>query len=573
MMFLQAERMFLGFVLCVSGALGAERSVCVLKGSSVSLTCFAENPAAPTSWHYLKENKTLRVIKEISPSVTYNITEDGTLTIRDVKKSDEYSFCCQKSGGECTENRTKLHVAELQVKVFPASEGQKVTLMCSSSCSLTESPAAFIWYQNGEFLYEDWSPWYQELVSSDQAVRYSCAIKGYEDLRAPDVSVDFINSDCFGVTYSNSEMCPEKLKSAEGPCSITYPREVRVEMLTETNYVTLTCNTSCPAADAHTAFTWNWNRKAFMDCTSQDIMLFKSDDYVSCAVKNNEYVHSDEICTKSGNVNYVSRSLCVLEGASVNISSKYTKEYPAISDLLLWYKIKRDMKEEADVTAMEAGGRVEHNMNKYEHTLTINNLMKNDSGEYMFTLNKYHMCEQPDLLGAILVVTGLKVTMTPSDVVTKGQKVTLTCSTSCPLSEETTYLWFFNEQPLSLSGGHNKQVVLNPVRSWHAGKYSCAIRTPQNISSTLEVLTVRDGVNTAIVAMNITKLVFLLLLPLVGCKLYLMLRKRKTATHTAKPSEKVETEEVTMSQHEIVPLTDRNPRPEREPKDRQQDIV
>uniref|UniRef100_A0A096M1T3 Ig-like domain-containing protein n=1 Tax=Poecilia formosa TaxID=48698 RepID=A0A096M1T3_POEFO len=373
------------------------RSVCVLKGSSVSLTCFAENPAAPTSWHYLKENKTLRVIKEISPSVTYNITEDGTLTIRDVKKSDEYSFCCQKSGGECTENRTKLHVAgvisELQVKVFPASEGQKVTLMCSSSCSLTESPAAFIWYQNGEFLYEDWSPWYQELVSSDQAVRYSCAIKGYEDLRAPDVSVDFINSDCFGVTYSN-------------------------------------------------------------------------------------------------------RSLCVLEGASVNISSKYTKEYPAISDLLLWYKIKRDMKEEADVTAMEAGGRVEHNMNKYEHTLTINNLMKNDSGEYMFTLNKYHMCEQPDLLGAILVVTGssLKVTMTPSDVVTKGQKVTLTCSTSCPLSEETTYLWFFNEQPLSLSGGHNKQVVLNPVRSWHAGKYSCAIRTPQNISSTLEVLTVRGPV-------------------------------------------------------------------------------
>uniref|UniRef100_A0A3P9MSD6 Ig-like domain-containing protein n=1 Tax=Poecilia reticulata TaxID=8081 RepID=A0A3P9MSD6_POERE len=84
-------------------------------------------------------------------------------------------------------------------------------------------------------------------------------------------------------------------------------------------------------------------------------------------------------------------------------------------------------------------------------------------------------------------VPGLKVTMTPSDVVTKGQRVTLTCSTSCPLSEETTYLWFFNEQPLSLSGGHNKQVVLNPVRSRHAGNYSCAISTPQNISSTLEV--------------------------------------------------------------------------------------
>ncbi|XP_054897567.1 B-cell receptor CD22-like [Poeciliopsis prolifica] len=576
MQLLKAGQMFLGFILCVSGALGAERGICVLKGSSVNLTCFAENPAAPNTWCYLKENKTMCVVKEISEisaSVTYNITEDGTLTIRDVKKSDEHSFCCQESCREC-KNRTKLHVADLQVKVFPASEGQKVTLMCSSSCSLTESPAAFIWYQNGEFLYEDWSPWYQELVSSDQAVRYSCAVKGFEDLRAPDVSVDFIHPDCFSVTYLNGEMCPEKLKSAEAPCSITYPRDVRVEMLPKTDYVTLICKTSCPSADAHTAFTWYWNRKAFRDCTSQDIMLFESEDYVSCAVKNNEYMHSDEICTNSATVNYVSRSLCVLEGAAVNISSKYTKSHSSHPTLLSWYKLKRDMNEEIDVTIMEAGGRLEHhNIDHYEHTLTINNLMKNDSGEYMFTLNKYLISEQPDLLGAILVVTGLKVTMTPSDMVTKGQRVTLTCSTSCPLSEETTYMWFFNEEPLSLTGGHNKQVVLNPVRRHHAGNYSCAvIRSPQNISSTVKLLTVRDGDKTATAAMNITKIVFLLLLPLVGCKLYLMLRKRKTATRRVKASENVATEEVT-SQYESLPLTDRNARAAGGLEDRQQDIV
>lgn len=99
--------------VCVKGALGAERSICVLKGSSVNLTCFAKDPAAPKSWYYLKENKTLRVMKEISEisaSFTYNVTEDGTLTIRDVHKSDGYSFCCQESYRECLENRTKLHV-------------------------------------------------------------------------------------------------------------------------------------------------------------------------------------------------------------------------------------------------------------------------------------------------------------------------------------------------------------------------------------------------------------------------------------------------------------------------------
>ncbi len=80
-------------------------------------------------------------------------------------------------------------IPDLQVKVIPATEGQTVTLMCSTSCPLTENPAAYIWYKNREFLYQDWSPWYQQLVSSEEAVRYSCAIKGYEDLRAPEVSV------------------------------------------------------------------------------------------------------------------------------------------------------------------------------------------------------------------------------------------------------------------------------------------------------------------------------------------------------------------------------------------------
>ena len=80
-------------------------------------------------------------------------------------------------------------ISDLQVKVFPSTEGQTVTLICSSSCPLTENPAAYMWYKNREFLYQDSSPWYQQLVSSEKAVRYSCAIKGYEHLRAPEVSV------------------------------------------------------------------------------------------------------------------------------------------------------------------------------------------------------------------------------------------------------------------------------------------------------------------------------------------------------------------------------------------------
>lgn len=82
-----------------------------------------------------------------------------------------------------------LFMSVLQVKVFPTTDGQTVTLMCTTTCALTDKPAAYIWYRNSELLYQDSSPWYPEIVTSDKTVRYSCAIKGYKALRAPAVTV------------------------------------------------------------------------------------------------------------------------------------------------------------------------------------------------------------------------------------------------------------------------------------------------------------------------------------------------------------------------------------------------
>uniref|UniRef100_A0A8C9WWI2 Ig-like domain-containing protein n=1 Tax=Sander lucioperca TaxID=283035 RepID=A0A8C9WWI2_SANLU len=78
---------------------------------------------------------------------------------------------------------------------------------------------------------------------------------------------------------------------------------------------------------------------------------------------------------------------------------------------------------------------------------------------------------------------GLRVKFTPSAVVTEGQRVTLSCSTSCPLTDNTTYIWYFNSRPLTQTEKQNKHLVLDPVSSQHAGKYSCAVKTLRNISS------------------------------------------------------------------------------------------
>ncbi len=85
-------------------------------------------------------------------------------------------------------------------------------------------------------------------------------------------------------------------------------------------------------------------------------------------------------------------------------------------------------------------------------------------------------------------LSGLKVKFTPSAVVTEGHRVTLICSTSCPLTDNTNYIWSRNNQPLPER--QHKHLVLDPVSSEHAGNYSCAIKTPLDIRSRVKTLTV-----------------------------------------------------------------------------------
>ncbi|XP_039469140.1 sialoadhesin-like [Oreochromis aureus] len=408
MPFRNACRLFVGVIIYISGVNGGETRICALKGSSVDLHCSHQHLTSSTKWFTIqwKGNYVQSELSVDGQRVTYNMSEEKntTLTISDLRESDANAYCCMKTTDSpqlCWLNRISLQVvAGLQVKVIPATEGQTVTLMCSSSCPLTEKPAAYIWYKNREFLYEDWSPWYQELLSSEEAVTYSCAVKGYEDLRAPEVSVDSITETCFSVTYAYGDMCSYKQTSVDEPCSITYPR----------------------------------GRVAYQD-----------------------------------------------------------------------------------------------NM-KNKHILTINNLKKNDSGGYTFKYKRDHEgWTQSDLPGVFLIVTELRVKMNPSAVVTEGQRVTLTCSTSCPLTDNTNYIWYLNSRPLTPRENQNKHLILDPVSREDAGSYSCAVKTNKDISSAPKTLTVQSitGTWTPAAAGVSAALLLLILLTVCWCR-----RKKRTSSQS-----------------------------------------
>ncbi|KAI3352536.1 hypothetical protein L3Q82_005484 [Scortum barcoo] len=476
---------------------GRANSICALKGSSVDLPCSAVHHTSSMKWYFEQWKGSERLLNEIPADedrVTYNMLEEShfTLTIKDLRESDAKFYCCKETTDNkenCQQNTIQLHVTDLQVKVIPSTEGQTVTLMCSTSCALTENPAAYIWYKNGEFLYEDWSPWYQQLVSSDKSVRYSCAIKGYEDLRAPEVSVDSVTSTCFNVTYAKGRMYSYKQTSEEEPCSITYPRADDVFLIPNRN----TC--------------------------SKDSIQFGP-----CL----EDLHSAEVCgndTNCWSVNYVSRRICALSGSSVNISSEHSHPVNQQPKSKLWYKIQRGGKEDGE-ELMKAAGRLKYRDMKNHHILTINNLKKKDSAEYTFRLQtEFNEEKQSDSPGVTLVVTGLKVTLAPSAVVTEGQRVTLSCSTSCPLTDNTNYIWKLNSRPLTPPQNQNKHLVLDPVSSQHEGRYSCAVKTDtREIISAEETLTVQTEKQTAAAAAGVCA-VLLVLIPLAVC---LWIRRKRT---------------------------------------------
>ncbi|KAJ8287507.1 hypothetical protein COCON_G00001660 [Conger conger] len=82
-----------------------------------------------------------------------------------------------------------LSFSALQVRVNPGSvtEGQSVTLTCSTTCTLTGSPA-FTWFRDGSPL-SFTTQRHQLTASSEDGGTYSCAVKGSELLPSPAVAL------------------------------------------------------------------------------------------------------------------------------------------------------------------------------------------------------------------------------------------------------------------------------------------------------------------------------------------------------------------------------------------------
>uniref|UniRef100_A0A8C7KJH0 Ig-like domain-containing protein n=1 Tax=Oncorhynchus kisutch TaxID=8019 RepID=A0A8C7KJH0_ONCKI len=593
--------------VCVQGqrcyrVTNTKRRICVLKGSTVDISCTYVGYYSTTSSFWFRSDKSTPEDLTTDPGyagrVEYTGTYKGPFTLRitDLREEDsaEYRFTFKTDNFDWGHSfpGTTLSVTDLQVKVTPAVEGQK-TLTCITTCTLTDNPT-YIWYKNGQRLDESTSPQYKDPVYSNYGDSYSCAVKGHEDHHSPAVCV--VGESCMNVTYTHQSICALKGSTVDISCFYTHPSwhnvtevswfnkwesgvtkdlslnpeyadrveyhrqtekdstlritdlresdsteykfkfttdearwgssfpgttltvtgfQVEVTPKWSSEYKTLTCITTCTLSNPNPIYIWYKNGQHLDESTSpqyKDPVSSNHDDSYSCAVKGHEDLLSPAVCVQGQScyrVTYTKRRICVLKGSTVDISCTYVGYYSTTSSF--WFRSDKSTPE--DLTRVPGyAGRVEHTGTyRGPSSLRITDLREEDSAEYRFTFKTNNFEWGHSFPGTTLSVTGLQVNVTPA---VEGQK-TLTCITTCTLTDNPTYIWYKNGQRLDEPTSQQYSSNILVVLGHSVDSYSCTVEHHEDLHS--PAVWKQTSVLTAAVGIIVVVLVLILCLSGLMC--------------------------------------------------------
>ncbi|XP_070959165.1 neural cell adhesion molecule 2-like [Oncorhynchus clarkii lewisi] len=218
----------------------AELTICALQGQTVKVRCL-HPPNTRSEYQHLYWFKKKQMRKWRDKTIPEDLSTDpeykGRLTfggrsffeIRDVRKSDEgvyrFRFKAESFGWINSVPGIKLIVTNLQIKKDSVTNGQGVKLTCTTNCTLSDDPA-YIWYRNAKTVpHTNTFSLSLNSVNSRYTGSYSCAIKGYEDLRAPAVC---LQRNCLDVSYTPKTICGFPGSYVDLPCTYTFPRGLNI---------------------------------------------------------------------------------------------------------------------------------------------------------------------------------------------------------------------------------------------------------------------------------------------------------------------------------------------------------
>ncbi|XP_031677502.1 B-cell receptor CD22 isoform X6 [Oncorhynchus kisutch] len=359
------------------------------------------------------------------------------------------------------------------VKSVCALKGSSVDMRCPvpSVTQVTE----IVWFNTWLNPYDlRWDPKYDGRVEYSGTTEKDCILR-ITDLRQSDITT-------YHFRYKTNQYSEWKY-SYGFTLSLT---DLKVERIYHNK---LTCSTTCTLTDNPT-YIWYKNGQHLDESTSPQYKYSVSSNYdnsYSCAVKGHEDLHSPAVCVQGQSCNtvtYTKRTICALKGSTVYISCTYDSGYDTVKSSL-WFSPKQRSRWSDKLTPEDLtrdpgyAGRVEYpDKERWRYTghstLRISNLREEDSAEYRFTFKTYYFEWGHSFPGTTLSVTGLQVKVTPA---AEGQK-TLTCITTCTLTDNPTYIWYKN--------GQNVQGVSSPmysISSENADSYFCAVKGHEDLSS------------------------------------------------------------------------------------------
>uniref|UniRef100_A0A6Q2XX88 Ig-like domain-containing protein n=1 Tax=Esox lucius TaxID=8010 RepID=A0A6Q2XX88_ESOLU len=399
------------------------QSICALKGSTVDLSCYYSYPSGYTvktpEWYYWKDGNNTKISDNSTSRVSYhgNKVNDCTLRITDLREEDSasyyFSFTTGKSGKPGSSVYLTVTDVVLEMEPTSVSEGNRVTLTCTSKCSLDPNPE-YSWYKNGQPIENTNTNSTVHIlsVSSEDAGKYSCGVKGHEAVRSPEKTLD--------VTYAPKNTSVSVSPSGE---------------IMEGSSVTLTCNSDAnPPVDKYT-----WYKKtvtspkasgqtySITNITSED-----SGEYYCEAENKYGRLNSSSVFVevhygpKNPSVSF-SPSGELVEGSSVTLTCSSDANPPV--DEYIWYK--------KTVTSPKASGQ----------SYSITNIRSEDSGEYY--------CEVRNVRGSMnsavlmVIVAGKSSVLTASVGITVVVLLLIFCLSA--------FIWFRRKAPKSTSDTRDKR--------------------------------------------------------------------------------------------------------------------
>ncbi|XP_061095277.1 B-cell receptor CD22-like isoform X2 [Conger conger] len=532
-------------LLYVSGVWGqngwgvtyAPETICGLKGSSVDMHCSYSYPKShsvqKTFWFIhqnpTQEPKDLSLDQEYSDRVEYlgNRNNDCTFRIKQLRESDSktyhFRFLTYNADGRYSgEPGVTLDVTALQVIMYPdtVTEGQSVTLTCSTTCTLTGLPA-FTWYRDGSPL-SFTTQTHQLTASSEDRGRYSCAVKGYKDLPSlvvaltvnyPPKSVAVLVSPSAEIeggssvtltcssdanppvnsytwyqdntrlrtiygqtntiakfTYSNTGEYFCKVWNGIGTVSfppiLLYLKllclkfKITPNSFTEGEMVTLTCENNCPYGyRSSIEFRKNGQRLSKYNPKKFSARSEDAGNY-SCGLSYYKHSSSNVVFLQEKyppQGTTVSVSGEIVEGSSVTLTCSSDANPPV--NRYTWLKGNRAVSSETEGP---------------EASYTIKHITQQDAGEYYCEARNWigTYRSPPKLLDVQYSPKNTSISVSHSGEIMEGSSVNLTCSSDANPPVQN-YTWFKKNKTRVWQAGSGQSLNFPYLQSWNRGWYYC----------------------------------------------------------------------------------------------------